>query len=175
MSTVQSCVACMVFLNQASLPTNFSENVSSNMDTTNATHTWSMETYIATNIIYIGGGRFWNQIHQGRTCKTSHWCTKKNYIVDVTWTGSLYYGINLEWNYKEGYIDVSMPSVSRRNSSKMTILNQRNPSTAHTHPIQSNMARQSKIYSQKIPAIYVTRMERNVFNKSSAASSLTHA
>jgi hypothetical protein len=60
---------------------------------------------------------------------------EENYIVDVNWTGSLYYGINLEWNYKEGYIDVSMPSVSRRNSSKMTILNQRNPNTAHTHPI----------------------------------------
>ena len=60
---------------------------------------------------------------------------EENYIVDVNWTGSLYYGINLEWNYKQGYIDVSMPSVSRRNSSKMTILNQRNPNTAHTHPI----------------------------------------
>ena len=99
---------------------------------------------------------------------------EENYTMDVDWTGSLYCGINLDWNYEQGYVDISMPSYVKKNSSNMTILHQRNPNTAHTHPIQSNMAKQTKIHSQKIPAIYLTRIERNLYNKSLAASSFTH-
>ena len=34
--------------------------------------------------------------------------------MDVDWTGSLYCGINLDWNYEQGYVDISMPSYVKK-------------------------------------------------------------
>ena len=39
---------------------------------------------------------------------------KTNYECTVDWTGSLYCGLNLAWNYKEGYVDVSMENYVKR-------------------------------------------------------------
>ena len=34
---------------------------------------------------------------------------QKDYTLDVDWTGSLYCGIKLEWNYAQRTLDISMP------------------------------------------------------------------
>ena len=34
---------------------------------------------------------------------------KQDYELEIDWEGKLYCGITLQWNYKEGYVDVSMP------------------------------------------------------------------
>jgi len=36
-------------------------------------------------------------------------CLKKTYKLTEDWTGSLYCGITLEWNYTDRYVDISMP------------------------------------------------------------------
>jgi len=33
----------------------------------------------------------------------------KDYTIEADWKGELYCGITLEWNYNEGYVDISMP------------------------------------------------------------------
>ena len=40
---------------------------------------------------------------------------KKNYDMETDWTGSLYVGITLNWNYQEGYVDISMPKYVQKN------------------------------------------------------------
>ena len=37
-----------------------------------------------------------------------------NYQCTVDWSGSLYCGLNLQWNYSEGYVDVSMDGYVKR-------------------------------------------------------------
>jgi hypothetical protein len=37
-----------------------------------------------------------------------------NYETTIDWTGSLYCGLNLQWNYKDGYVDVSMEGYVKR-------------------------------------------------------------
>jgi len=39
---------------------------------------------------------------------------KEDYTVEVDWTGALYCGIKLEWNYKKGYVDISMPGYVQK-------------------------------------------------------------
>ena len=34
---------------------------------------------------------------------------KTEYTIEVDWTGGLYCGIKLEWNYDKRYVDISMP------------------------------------------------------------------
>ena len=34
---------------------------------------------------------------------------KKYYSLSIDWTGSLYCGITLHWNYDKGYVEISMP------------------------------------------------------------------
>jgi hypothetical protein len=36
-------------------------------------------------------------------------CIKKNYNISSDWKGSAYYGLTLEWDYKNRTVDVSMP------------------------------------------------------------------
>ena len=33
-----------------------------------------------------------------------------NYTIETDWTGSLYCGINLTWNYDKKYVDIAMPN-----------------------------------------------------------------
>ena len=33
-----------------------------------------------------------------------------NYTIKTDWTGSLYCGINLTWNYDKKYVDIAMPN-----------------------------------------------------------------
>ena len=34
---------------------------------------------------------------------------QKNYNITTDWTGSLYCGLTLHWNYEEGWVDIHMP------------------------------------------------------------------
>ena len=35
-------------------------------------------------------------------------CIKKDYPVSVYWNGGLYYGVSLEWDYKQIFVTLSM-------------------------------------------------------------------
>ena len=39
---------------------------------------------------------------------------KTTYSLTKDWTGNLYYGIALEWDYKNGHVDISMPGYIRK-------------------------------------------------------------
>ena len=39
---------------------------------------------------------------------------KKEYTIEVDWTGGLYCGIKLEWNYEKRYVDISMPGYVKK-------------------------------------------------------------
>ena len=39
---------------------------------------------------------------------------RSNYKVTVDWNGQLYCGMHLDWDYDEGYVDVSMPGYVSR-------------------------------------------------------------
>ena len=42
-------------------------------------------------------------------------CLKKSkYKLTEDWTGSLYCGISLNWNYKAGYVDIPMPGYIKK-------------------------------------------------------------
>jgi len=41
-------------------------------------------------------------------------CIQKDYPVTVDWAGDLYCGIKLEWNYKERWLDISMPGYIKK-------------------------------------------------------------
>ena len=56
---------------------------------------------------------------------------KENYDMETDWTGSLYVGITLKWNYHEGYVDISMPKYVQKTSPSTST---RNPSAHSTVP-----------------------------------------
>ena len=39
---------------------------------------------------------------------------EENYTMDVDWTGGLYCGISLSWNYEQRYVDISMPNYVKK-------------------------------------------------------------
>ena len=39
---------------------------------------------------------------------------QKNYKLSIDWTGSLYCGISLDWNYDKGYVDIAMPGYVKK-------------------------------------------------------------
>jgi len=41
-------------------------------------------------------------------------CLKQTYKLTEDWTGSLYCGITLDWNYEEKYVDISMPGYVKK-------------------------------------------------------------
>ena len=41
-------------------------------------------------------------------------CLREMYKLMEEWTGSLYCGITLEWNYEERYVDISMPGYIKK-------------------------------------------------------------
>ena len=43
----------------------------------------------------------------------------KDYKITIDWTGSNYCGLNLKWNYKEKYVDVSMPNYVKNTLKKL--------------------------------------------------------
>lgn len=43
---------------------------------------------------------------------------RKNYEVEEDWTGSLYCGVQLDWNYQEGFVDANMIKYTLKNLKK---------------------------------------------------------
>jgi hypothetical protein len=41
-------------------------------------------------------------------------CLKQTYKLSEDWTGSLYCGITLEWDYENGHVDISMPGYIKK-------------------------------------------------------------
>ena len=39
---------------------------------------------------------------------------EESYTMDVDWTGGLYCGIKLDWNYEKKFVDISMPSYVKK-------------------------------------------------------------
>ena len=56
---------------------------------------------------------------------------QERYEISIDHTGSLYCGITLFWNYKEGYLEISIPDYVRKNSSNINIYHHNVGRTAH--------------------------------------------
>ena len=52
--------------------------------------------------------------------------------METDWTGGLYCGITLEWNYKQRYVDISMPNYAKKKLTKYEhiTLHQNDPTIA---------------------------------------------
>lgn len=72
---------------------------------------------------------------------------KKDYKVEVDETGGLYCGITLEWNYKEKYVDISMPGYVQK---QLTRYGHKPPSRKIFTPYDPGPIRYGKD-SQKLP------------------------
>ncbi|KAL7447610.1 hypothetical protein ACHAXS_000009 [Conticribra weissflogii] len=57
---------------------------------------------------------------------------KDHYKVEVDWTGELYCGITLAWNYKDRYVDISLPGYIKNNSRNMSTFAKDQTKTAPT-------------------------------------------
>jgi hypothetical protein len=58
---------------------------------------------------------------------------KQNYKISEDWTGGLYCGISLNWNYEEGYVDTAMPTYVAKQLLKY---NHTKPSKSQDTPLQ---------------------------------------
>ena len=47
---------------------------------------------------------------------------KTTYQISEDWDGSLYCGIKLKWNYRDRYLDTSMPNYVKKNPAKITLI-----------------------------------------------------
>ena len=56
---------------------------------------------------------------------------KQHYELEIDWTGKLYCGITLDWNYEEGYVDISMPGYVIR---LLTRFNHKSPTRPQHSP-----------------------------------------
>ena len=54
---------------------------------------------------------------------------KYDYTVQVDWTGGMYCGVTLDWNYEKGYVDISM---SKYVTKQLTRYSHSPPNTATT-------------------------------------------
>ena len=66
-------------------------------------HTWRPITF--TLVVDSFGVKFEGDCHANHLKK----CLEKHYKVSIDWCGSLFCGIHLDWNYKKGYVNNSMP------------------------------------------------------------------
>ena len=73
--------------------------------------------------------------------------------IEVDWTGSLYCGITLKWNYPEKYMwTVKCQDMSRKDLSNLDTSHHNNRSIVHTRLTQSNMEGRAKKQHQKMIA-----------------------
>jgi hypothetical protein len=59
---------------------------------------------------------------------------RKNYEVEEDWSGGLYCGINLEWNYDQGYVDSDMYKYTMKNLKKYNHEKPRKPTDCPYEP-----------------------------------------
>ncbi len=65
-------------------------------------------------------------------------CIKKDYELTENWSGDLYCGIKLKWDYAAQTVDFSMPGYIKKSSKNTDITCQQSPNIAHSHPPQNN-------------------------------------
>jgi hypothetical protein len=69
------------------------------------------------------------------------WALKHHYKMEEDWEGKLYCGIKLDWNYAQGYVDISMPNYVQK---KLTEYNHPAPTRAQHCPYQPNPIKYGK-------------------------------
>jgi hypothetical protein len=89
---------------------------------------------------------------------------KEHYDITKNWTGDLYSGINLEWNYTACTCRLSMTTIN----------GPRSPSFLHSKPLPSRTAPKFSTLMMKTPHHLSTTQVLNVFKASSAPSCTTH-
>ena len=74
---------------------------------------------------------------------------QKHYKLHVDYDGTHYMGLTMEWNYKEGYVDVSMPNYVPH---LLERLNHPPPSKQQYSPHEHNSVRYSKKGERQLTA-----------------------
>jgi len=93
---------------------------------------------------------------------------KGKYELTEDWSGDLYCGITLHWDYIARTVDISMPGYIKK------LLQKYNHNIAHTRLHQNNMELKQKPHSQSTsPPNYPTTKSKK-FNASSEAFCITH-
>ena len=69
---------------------------------------------------------------------------KETYEIVEDWTGNMYCGITLKWNYEKHHVDLAMPAYVKKQLTKYSHVAPLNHSIARMHPIPSNTAKTTK-------------------------------
>ena len=98
---------------------------------------------------------------------------QSNYEITIDWSGSLYCGLNLSWNYKDGYVDVSMDGYVKRALDRFDHVPSphcqhaphpwRNLSTVGIRPKPPPQVQCLLLFTKKAPAAYRPSLERSTF------------
>ena len=94
------------------------------------------------NKIYPSGRQLWDKIQEKREHNAPHTFIPRKYEITQDWTGSLYNGITLNWDYKAGILDMSMPGYIKNRSTSFSTLLQADLITPHTNGTPLDMAPQ---------------------------------
>ena len=89
---------------------------------------------------------------------------REEYQVEIDETGGLYCGIKLEWNYKKGHVDISMPGYVHKQLTKYghTLHQKNHPLRPRPCVVQKMSPRPSPPLTQANPLM---KKVRNVCNK----------
>ena len=92
---------------------------------------------------------------------------KRDYTVEVDETGGLYCGISLDWNYAEGYVDISMPGYVLKQLTRYDHTQKRKAFTPYD-PAPSDTARHRKLFPPPTTALPSTKKANGEYSKSLA-------
>ncbi len=90
---------------------------------------------------------------------------KKTYTLTEDWTGGLYCGITLEWDYVGHTVDISMPGYIKMKLQEYEHIMPKKYKRVHTRRSQRNSARRPKPPSPTTLHQNLTRMASNVCKK----------
>ena len=68
-------------------------------------------------------GLFWNTMFQQTRFKLSNSTLQKYYKICTEYSGTNHCGLTMEWNYIDGYVDVSMPGYVKKVLKKFQLKN----------------------------------------------------
>jgi len=71
----------------------------------------------------------------------------EEYNVETDWTGSLYVGITLNWDYQQGHVDLSMPTYVEKQLTKYGHVKSKHPQHCplFPNPIQYGKKSQGRL------------------------------
>jgi hypothetical protein len=95
---------------------------------------------------------------------------KEHYTMSIDWDGALYYGIQLDWNYNNRILDISMPNYIHKVLQRFQHSIPSPLKIAHTYHIPRRMGRQCKIQYQQMILTPWMQLASNGSNKSSDPS-----